>query len=146
MYEDSIRNKINMIGAYLILYYDINDEKTAKLICIYLLPHGSCQSVYKLVITCDLGVTKLTRPITIPYLVRVGILKLCYMMTSSNGNIFRVTAICAGNSPVPGEFPTQRPVMRSFDVYFDLRPNKRLNKQSLDWWFETLSPPIMTSL
>ena len=32
-------------------------------------------------------------------------------------------AICAGNSPVRGEFPTQRPVTRSFDVYFDLHPN-----------------------
>ena len=30
-------------------------------------------------------------------------------------------AICAGNSPVTGEFPTQRPVMQSFDVFFDLR-------------------------
>ena len=40
-------------------------------------------------------------------------------------------AICAGNSPVPGEFPAQRPVTRSFDVFFDLRPNKRLSKQSL---------------
>ena len=30
-------------------------------------------------------------------------------------------AICAGNSPVPGEFLTQRPVTRSFDVFFDLR-------------------------
>ena len=30
-------------------------------------------------------------------------------------------AICAGNSPVRGAFPTQRPVTRSFDVYFDLR-------------------------
>ena len=30
-------------------------------------------------------------------------------------------AICAGNSPVPGEFPAQRPVTRSFDVFFDLR-------------------------
>ena len=48
-------------------------------------------------------------------------------------------AICAGNSPVPGEFPTQRPVTRSFDVYFDLRPNERLSKQSWGWWFETLS-------
>ena len=48
-------------------------------------------------------------------------------------------AICAGNSPVPGEFPTQRPVTRSFDVYFDLRPNKRLSKQPWGWWFETLS-------
>ena len=48
-------------------------------------------------------------------------------------------AICAGNSPVPGEFPTQRPVTRSFGVYFDLRPNKWLSKQSWGWWFETLS-------
>ena len=37
-------------------------------------------------------------------------------------------AICAGNSPVPGEFPTQRPVTRSFDVFFDLRLNKRLSE------------------
>ena len=36
-------------------------------------------------------------------------------------------AICAGNSPVPGEFPAQRLVTRSFDVFFDLRPNKRLS-------------------
>ena len=48
-------------------------------------------------------------------------------------------AICAGNSPVPGEFPTQRPVTRSFDIYFDLRPDKRLSKQSWGWRFETLS-------
>ena len=48
-------------------------------------------------------------------------------------------AICAGNSPVPGEFPTQKPVTRSFDVYFDLRPNKKLSKHSWGWWFETLS-------
>ena len=47
-------------------------------------------------------------------------------------------AICAGNSPVPGEFPTQRPVTRSFGVNFDLRLNKRLCKQSWGWWFETL--------
>ena len=29
--------------------------------------------------------------------------------------------ICAGNSPVTGEFPTQRPVTRSFDIFFHLR-------------------------
>ena len=51
-------------------------------------------------------------------------------------------AICAGNSPVPGEFPTQRPVTRSFDVFFDVRPNKQLSKQSWGWWFETLSPSL----
>ena len=64
------------------------------------------------------------------------------MMTSSNGNIFRVTGHFCGEFTGPGEFPTQRPVTRSFDVYFDLRPNKRLSKQSLGWWFETLSPPL----
>ena len=48
-------------------------------------------------------------------------------------------AIFAGNSPVPDEFPTQRPVTRSFDVFFDLRPNKRLSKQWRGWWFETQS-------
>ena len=39
-------------------------------------------------------------------------------------------AICAGNSPVPGEFPAQRPVTRGFDVFFDMRLNKRLSQQS----------------
>ena len=47
--------------------------------------------------------------------------------------------LCAGNSPVTGEFPTQRPVTRSFDVFFDLRLNKRLSKHSWGWWFETPS-------
>ena len=51
-------------------------------------------------------------------------------------------AICAGNSPVPGEFPAQRPVTRSFDVFFDLRLNIRLSKQSWGWWFEMLSRPL----
>ena len=48
-------------------------------------------------------------------------------------------ALCAGNSPVTGEFPAQRPVTRSFDVFFDLLPNKRLSEQSRGWWFETPS-------
>ena len=66
-----------------------------------------------------------------------------YMMTSSNGNIFRVTGhLC-------GEFTghrwitrTQRPVTRNFDVFFDLRLNKRLSKQSWGWWLETPSRPL----
>ena len=63
------------------------------------------------------------------------------MMTSSNGNIFRLLALCVGNSPVSGEFPAQRPVTRSFDVFLDLRLTKRLSKQSWGWWFETPSRP-----
>ena len=48
-------------------------------------------------------------------------------------------ALCAGNSPVTGEFQSQRPVTRSFDVFFDLRVNKSLSRQSRRWWFGTLS-------
>ena len=48
-------------------------------------------------------------------------------------------ALCAGNSPVTGEFPTQRPVTRSFDVFFDLRLNKLLSKRSKRRRFETPS-------
>ena len=49
---------------------------------------------------------------------------------ASYGNISALLAICAGNSPVSG------------DVFFDLRLNKRLKKQSWGWWFETLSRPL----
>ena len=51
-------------------------------------------------------------------------------------------AICAGNSPVTGEFPAQRPVTRGFDVFFDMRPNKRFSKQWRGWWFEMPSRPL----
>ena len=47
--------------------------------------------------------------------------------------------LCAGNSPVTGEFPAQRPVTQSFDVFFNLRLNNRLSNQSWDWWSEKLS-------
>ena len=63
----------------------------------------------------------------------------CGTMTSSIGTIFRI------NGPLCREFtghrwiPLQRPVTRSFDVAFNLSLNKRLSKQSWDWWFETPS-------
>ena len=49
--------------------------------------------------------------------------------------IFRVTG------PLCGQFPTKRPVTRSFDVFFDLRLIKRLSKPR-DWWFDMLSRPL----
>ena len=64
------------------------------------------------------------------------------MMTSPNGNIFRVTGHLRGDSLVPGEFAAQSPMTRSFDVCFDLRLNKRLSKQSWRWWFETPLRPL----
>ena len=52
----------------------------------------------------------------------------CYLiMKSSNGNIFRVTGHLCG---------------MSFDIFFDLRLNKRLNDLWLGWWFETQSRPL----
>ena len=45
-------------------------------------------------------------------------------------------ALCGGNSTVTGEFPSQRPVTRRFDVFFDLGLNKRSSKQSRRGWFE----------
>ena len=51
-------------------------------------------------------------------------------------------AICAGNSPATGELPVQRPVTRSFDVFFDLHLNERWSKQSWGWWFETPLCPL----
>ena len=65
------------------------------------------------------------------------------MMTSSNENIFLLTG------PLCGEFtghqwmpPSQRPVTRSIDVFFDLRLNKWLSKQSICRWFEMQSRPL----
>ena len=51
-------------------------------------------------------------------------LQIIDMMTSSNGNIFRVTGPLCGEFTDPGEFPAQRPVTRSSDVFFDVRMKK----------------------
>ena len=65
------------------------------------------------------------------------------MMTSSKNETLEtfsvLLALCAGNQAVTGEVPSPRPVTRSFDVFFDLRLNKRFSKQSWGWWLETPS-------
>ena len=48
-------------------------------------------------------------------------------------------ALCEGNSPVTGEFPSQRSVTWGFHGLFDLRLNKRLSKPARRGWFETPS-------
>ena len=62
------------------------------------------------------------------------------MMTSSNGNIFRLTGPLCREFTGHRWIPSQRPVTRSFGVFFDLRLNKRLGKHSCGWWFEKPSP------
>ena len=54
-------------------------------------------------------------------------------------------ALCAGNSLVTGEFPAQRPVTRSFAVFFDPCPNKRLSKTIVGLVIWDAIAPIMTS-
>ena len=70
----------------------------------------------------------------IPALVQIMAWWRHQMETFSALLVFR-----AGNSPVTAEFPAQKPVTRSFDVFFDLRLNKQLSKQPWDCWFETPS-------
>ena len=89
----------------------------------------------------DLGISRicLSRMTAIVARFKHGENVMLIMMTSSNGNIFRVTGLMCGEFTGQRWFPTQRPETRSFDVTFDLRPNKPVGKQSLGWWFETLS-------
>ena len=61
------------------------------------------------------------------------------MMTSSNGNIFRVNGHLCGEFTGPRWIPRTKASTRIFDVFFDLRLNKRLSKHPWGWWFET--PP-----
>ena len=46
-------------------------------------------------------------------------------------------ALCEGNPPARGGFHSQKPVVRSFDVFFDPRLNRRLSNQSKHRWFST---------
>ena len=48
-------------------------------------------------------------------------------------------ALCVRNSPVTGEFPSQRPVTRSFDAFLPAPWIKRLSKNSCGWWLQTPS-------
>ena len=45
--------------------------------------------------------------------------------------------LCKGKPPVTGGFPLQKPMTRSFDVFFGMGLNKWLSKQSKCRWFET---------
>ena len=79
----------------------------------------------------------LSRPLFWYVGLHVQCIHYVWQMTSWMKTFPALLALCAENSPFTGEFPTQRPVKRSFNVFFDLRRKKRLSKQSWSWWFET---------
>ena len=62
-----------------------------------------------------------------------------FMMTASNRNVFCVTGALRGGSSGYRWIPPQRSVARNFAVFFDLRLNKWLSKQSRRWWFSAPS-------
>ena len=64
------------------------------------------------------------------------------MMTSSNGNIFRVTGHLCREFTGPRWIPRTKASDAGLWFFFDLPLNKRLSKQSWGWWFETLSCPL----
>ena len=63
------------------------------------------------------------------------------MMTSSNGNIFRIIGHLCGEF-TSDESQKHKSQLRGALMFFDLRLNKRLGKQSWGWWFETPSRPL----
>ena len=67
----------------------------------------------------------------------ICLITVCAWRRHQMQTISALLALCAGNSPFTGESPSRRPVTWSFDVFFDLRLNKRLTKQSRRGWFET---------
>ena len=64
------------------------------------------------------------------------------MIMPSMETLSVLLALCQANSPVTGEFPSQRPVTQSFDIFFDMRLNKRLSNQARLRWFETPSSSL----
>ena len=62
-----------------------------------------------------------------------------FMLTSSNGSIFRVTGPLWREFTWHWRIPLPKPVTRGFDVFFDLHLKKRLSKQSRRRWFEMSS-------
>ena len=75
----------------------------------------------------------------------IGIKRLCLPMPWWRHQMETFSALlslCEGNPPVTGGFPSQRPVRRSFDVFFDRRLHKRLSIQSRRWWFEIPSQSL----
>ena len=127
--------RLNVLDKQLSLLYIMYDESLVFIPKIYRLHYWS------------LGMDKLFHP-TLYAIITIIIFCLLFLLCFSlHDDVMkwkhfpRYWPLC-GNSPVTGEFPAQRPVTVSFDVFFDLHLNKRLSKQSQGRWFETPSHPL----
>ena len=106
-------------------HYDVTVmwKKAIGMCChiIYRMGCYGCHSLYQIQVQCVIRSFEITFLESFSWAHHD---KSYYMMTSSNGTFSALLAINAGNSPVTGEFPSQRPVTQSFDVFFQLCLNK----------------------
>ena len=70
------------------------------------------------------------------------VLTQCTIMTSSNGNVLRVTGLLCGEFTGPRWISLTKASDAELWCFFDLRPNKRVSKQSWGWWSETPSSSL----
>ena len=75
----------------------------------------------------------------LPLLMSDIIFVIVAMMTSSNGNIFRVIGSFCGEFTGHRWIPRTKASDAKLWCFLDLRLNKRMSKQSWSWWFETPS-------
>ena len=79
----------------------------------------------------------------------VCLLNRLFRRRSKKTSKLRVTGLCAGNSPVTGEFATQRPVTRKmfpfYDVIMNLAKFVGVFKITLDMDLEDQSSPSLSS-
>ena len=114
---------------------------------LYQITPGKAVQVFLMKISlcrCDFTITEMysnhVDALLYSFVVYVDIIMLwrCHQMEIFSA----LLAICAGYSPVTGEFSTHRPVTWSFDVLFDLRLNEWLRYQLRGWWIKTPSGPL----
>ena len=60
----------------------------------------------------------------------------CHVFGRQMETFSALLALCEGNPPVTGGFPTQKPATRSFDVFSDPRLDLRLDKLSRGRWID----------
>ena len=89
-------------------------------------PNMSSSSVYPVAPEISLLLIKTNRLMN----ATVGGIIICSRWRHQMETFAGLLALWVGKSPVTGEFPSQKPVTRSFDFFFDLRLIKRLNKHS----------------
>ena len=134
----NIRKQITWIPAHLYM----RARHACLLYCFRVFNYTPCINFVVVLLTYKMDLIAINKVIFLFHVYDCGLFSILrtVMMTSSNGSLFPfywpITA------PVTGEFPTQRPMTRSLAVFFDLRLNNRLSKQSRRRWLETPSRPL----